>query len=81
MLTHNVALHKSQHINMLLNLIAWLCAFVIITVRVNDAEREGHCSGVAGGMEDMYLSSLETLIKQHSVHIISHHKLAPQRAA
>lgn len=57
-----------------------MCVFVIITVGVNDAEREGHCSGVAGGTEDMYLPSPETLIKQHSVHITSNHCLGPQRA-
>lgn len=39
---------------------------------VNDAEREGHCSGVARGTEDMYLTSPEILIKLHGVHIISH---------
>lgn len=48
-----------------------MCVFVIITVGVNDAEREGHCSGLAGGTEDMYLPSPETVIKQHSVHITS----------
>lgn len=57
---------------MSLNLITRVCVFVIITVGVNDAEREGHCSGVARGTEDMYLTSHEILIKQHSVHIISH---------
>lgn len=57
---------------MSLNLITQVCVFVIITVRVNDVEREGHCSGVAGGTEDMYLTSPEILIKQHSVHFISH---------
>lgn len=65
---------------MLLNLITRLCVFVIITGGVNDAEREGHCSGVAGGMEDTYLLPPETLIKQHSVHITSHHCLGPRRA-
>lgn len=58
---------------MSLNLITQVCVFVIITVGVNDAEREGHCSGVAGGTEDMYLPSPETLIKQQqrSHHITS----------
>lgn len=60
---------------MSLNLITQVCVFVIITVGVNDVEREGHCSGVAGGTEDMYLTSPETFIKQHSVHIMSHHCL------
>lgn len=54
--------------------------FVIITVGVNDAERDGHRSGVAGGIEDTYLLSPETLIKQCSVHITSHRYLGPQRA-
>lgn len=57
-----------------------MCVFVIITGGVNDAEREGHCSGLAGGTEDMYLPSPETLIKQCSVHITSHRCLGPQRA-
>lgn len=54
--------------------------FVIVTVGVNDAERDGHRSGVAGGIEDTYLLSPETLIKQHGVHITSHRYLGRQRA-
>lgn len=54
-----------------------MCVFVIITVGVNDAEREGHCSGVARGTEDIYQPSPETLIKQHSVHITSHPCMGP----
>ncbi len=57
-----------------------MCVFVIITAGVNDAEREGHCSGLAGGTEDVYLPSPETLIKQHSAHITSHRCLGPHGA-
>lgn len=57
----------------------FLC--VIITVGVNDAQREGHSSGVAAGTEDMYLPSPETFIKQQgSVHITSRQRLGPRRA-